>query len=262
MIKALHLRGFTSAGYNNYDLLDNNPDKYWQSPAIPAVDEFDIDLGEAKAVSAIAIFINNYKTDHKSDGDGWDFRIQNDTNDSGYETTPYGPVSLTNQLTIPILYGTFTEDTKRYWRFRIEPEDTTGPSYSTTLRLGCVWFCRAWTLIANEWPENDEIVFGNRLNYSMGGRPYRTAYRTTGLSRKPRTFYFTDDTNFGYAKSAYEDCRGSRLPLILIEDDTASTAKLCYFEDETFGYAKQGSALYQPTMTLIEAPYIPDGETY
>lgn len=259
MIKALHLRGMTSSGYNNYDLLDNNPDKYWKTPSSPATDALDVDLGEAKAVSAMAMFINDYKTDHTSSVNGWSHRCYYDDDDAGSYTGIYNAESLANQLTIPIFYKTFDSTTHRYFKFQIVAD--AGPG-QIALYIGCVWFCRAWTITANEWPENDEDIYGNRTDYSMGGRPYRTAYRSQAIVRKPRTFSFVDDTNFGYLRSAYADCRGSRLPLILIEDDTASTARLCYFADEPFGYAKNGAGLYMPTVTFEEVPYIPDGETY
>lgn len=258
MLAASHLSGWTSTGYNNYDVLDNNPDKYWQTPASPTADNFNIDLSEAKACAALVLFINNYSTDFTYATGGYRIGCYSDDDNSGYENTVFVNETLANETTTPIWYKEFTSATYRYWRVRYDALNTSAP----TLKIGGVWLGRVWTLQANEYPEDDHLIYGNRAVESLSGHPFRTAYRTLGVRTIPRTFHFPDATNFGYLKSAYEDSRGSLLPFILIEGDDDTTASLCYFSDEGLRYNKINSGIYQPTVTIQQLPYIPDGENY
>jgi hypothetical protein len=262
-VDANALRGWTSAGYSRHDVLDNNPDKYWQSPASAAADNLDIDLATVKRVDAIVLFINNYKTDHDYAGGGWRMSVYADSDDSGYESTQLTNLSIDNTLTNPIFIADLTSLTTdrdyRYWRVRLDPASAGSP----IIQIGCLWLGRERDLAqGNQWPENDAVSYLNKSQ--IGGGGYRFVLRQCSHGREimPRSFLINNSTNYDALRNAYDDSYGDGLPLVLEPDATMADAKAGYIINKSFAKVEGSSNIYRPSFTFQEIAYIPDGDNF
>jgi len=107
-------------------------------------------------------------------------------------------------------------------------------------------------------PNNDMDIYHNRRIVTPGGRAFTQAINSNPTSEIPRTYLF-DATDFAALSEAFNDSNGDLYPMVLVE---STDKKLVYFDGYSFSQRETAYQLYEPSINLVEVPYIPDGETF
>lgn len=241
-----------ASGYPKERLLDWNPDVYWK-PTSTADQTIVIDLGSAQQVQRFFLWIHNYTTNHTSGSSAVRVSYSSSVG-SGYTVWETRLFSAGFGLGTPIFAGSssLTAQTYRYWKIEFI-------NMATTIEVSGIFLCKKHSLIADEWPENDAIVYANRQVSGPGGRLFVSGVNRNAFREFSRTFYMTQTSHWTAFSDAWDACRGTLFPMVMIETDGIGT-KYCRFVDQGVDWNKFGHQLYRPTVRFREIPHIYPGE--
>lgn len=246
-----------ATGFPIENAFDNNPDTFWRATS-DADQTIDIDLGVARGVDALAIWLNNYKGDIFAASHT--IKLYSDDNDDGN----YSAVTLQDTvlpqlggIEFPIQVGISISSTvtKRYWRIIEDYGVITEVS-----DLAGIWLMQKNTISkSSQLPRNDTDRFHNQPSLSGGGREFIRSVNSVSQKILPRT-YLIEQSDFTALRAAHQDSRGRLLPLIAVE--SGQITRLVRFTSDDLGQNEISHEMYNPSFGLIELPYIPDGETF
>jgi hypothetical protein len=242
-----------AAGYPKERLLDWNPDVFWK-PTSTADQTIVLDLGAAQQVDRLAIWCHNYTTSHIGGG-GQQIRVSYSASvGSGYTTWMTNILAqyMNGSFPIVLFQNGLTAQTYRYWKIEFL-------NMTTTIEVSGIFLCRKYTLIANQWPERDKIVYANRKVEGPGGRLFVGGINRNSYRIIQRTFYMTQTSHFTALQDAWDNSRGCLLPLILSETDGIGN-KFVRFTDDALDQNKTGHQLWSPTIDFRQIPHIYPGE--
>ena len=228
--------------------LDNNLDTYWKSTGTANV-EVQVDLGEAKTVGAMLLFIRNYK--EISSG-----TVPYYWSDNGSAWTYAGSWPLTYTLS-PIRIATSgLGSSHRYWKIII-----TSPSH--VVELASTWWGSYYYIAqGNVLPQEDGDHFHNRVGVLSGGRVAAIGINRNYVENPSRRYLVKAGTPYSNLLNAFRDSRGIRHLLIVNEGPAQSYARVVRFADNILPRPVIGyGGLREIKIDLRGAPYIDDGET-
>lgn len=247
--------GGTTAGYSIHSAFDFNPDTYWKSNGA-ATQVVDIDLGAAKEISNFALWWHNYLDSSFTGGSMTAILASDDNDDGDYTaTTNIAALVLNSANAVPILMDDVGGSAKRYWRVTFSNMP------------GAIEISQFFLVVerqinqGHQWPDGERVIYKNRVYDAPSGRQFVTGMNSGSFRVFPRTYLFCGNTAWtAHAlKLAFDDCKGQRYPLILEED---STFALCRFGESELDRNEIAYRVFNPSFTLIEVPYIRDGETF
>lgn len=249
MNKAIALSATSEAtGFPKENLMDFNPDTYWKATSA-ALQQIVIDLGAAKSVTGIVIWINNYSGNQTTTT----YDILSSPDNAIY--TSRGTGNFGELSSQPIIIKDISVQTFRYWRFDFDASVTAG-------QISGIWYCQKFTIAqGNEWPENDLQIYHNRSFMSYGGRSIVQATNQNKVEQFART-YQLDEAKMTVLKNGFIDSAGTRLPVILQEGAANGDARLVRFGEDSLDENQFEYQLYRPTVRFIGMPYIPDGSNF
>ena len=229
--------------------LDNNLDTYWKSTSTANV-EFQIDLGEAKTVDVILLFIKNYK----------EINVGIFTyywSDNGSAWTSVSGATLADATTPIRIKTTGLGLSHRYWKIAMT-------SLSFVTELASIWWGSYYDIAhGNVLPQMDEDQFHGREIQLPGGR-----FAVAGLNRN-RTENFnrrylikSGDADFTDLRNAFQDSCGLRHPLVMNEGAVQADARVVRFAADIFANRLTALQVYDVQIRLEGVPYIDDGDSY
>lgn len=244
-----------ATGYPVTNILDNNPDTWWKSSDGTANRDLEIDLGSAKTVDALIVWVHNYTAMTNARG----IELSYSDDDSTYTfisgssalVDTAGPIRIRTS-------GLPTASPHRYWRIRINAD-----AGGQIPEISGVWLCQLFSpSVGNQYPEPDEDVAYNRYEESESGRAF-----VAGINSQPgveftRQFAFYSAADATELRNAWLDCIGRRYPLFLHEDTTQTNAVFCRFMEDRYNRARMGYLEYRPTVRFKSIPWIPAGEVF
>lgn len=243
-----------ATGFPKENLLDDNPDTYWKASSASA-QTIDIDLGSAKAVSGLFLFIHNYSTLTESGGIAATITLYRSSDNITY-TQVGGLITIGNMLLGPMRYSAISSITYRYWRLIIS-------NCNEALEISGIWLASLYTLsIGNEMPERDKYEYNNTTLEMEGGRTFVAAINKNPHYIFPRIYRIDGATIFGYLKSAHQDSAGQLRVLMINEGSDYTTCYLVRFSEDSFDKNEIDYQYYNPTVSFIELPWIRDNEAY
>ena len=248
----VHASNGDASGFPKENVLDYNPDTIWRGSAVPPV--IDIDLGTARSVQYLYAFYKNY-----AEVPGPDlsiFRIYYSDNGSSwtlaedflneFDQAPHRLFDIGSSLS------------HRYWRIQF-PDLTGGPNIDIAI-IACL---KKWTVaVGNSYPENDTTIYHNEIYQAGGGRQYARAINTLPQIIIPRTYKFVTEANMTALQGAFDDSRGSMLPLLLQEGTTNSDIRLVRFSSDQLAKNEIDYQIYNPSIVFNQIPYIDSGHSY
>lgn len=241
-----------ASGHTKEMALDWNPDTYWAASGVGTV-ELVVDLGSAKAIDRIALWIHNYTTDlnphanqyfnvyHSADGASW--------------TQWAGAVLLPGDQATQFLLNDVaaSQVTKRYWKIELVcPE--------VICELRAIYICSVYSLSqGNQAPESSPQKYLVDESKSLSGQVFTNLLSKHKFQTFNRTYLFTGITweNLAIVK-AWNACRGNWRPFLLYDDST--TFMVCRFADQIIPNG-ESYFVYRPMVTLQTEPYVEPGET-
>ena len=252
-MEAAHMHNSPSevTGHPAENALDNNPDTYWQ-PTSTNIQYFDIDLGSAKTVGCVLLFVKNYKTFGDSPAAIGCYWSDNGSSWNGISNFP-----TVKDISTPIRINTTSfGSSHRYWRIAILDQDE-------VIKLAGIWWGSYYNIAqGNEYPEADADRFYNRAAQLPGGRLGIVGINKNSSRLISRQYLFSRLTEFNELRSAFLDSAGRRVPLVLNEGSAQSDALLVRFANDEFAENETDYQLFQPSVSFIELPYIDDGDSY
>ena len=249
MFRAVCLSATSEAvGFPKENLMDFNPDTYWKATSA-ALQQIVIDLGSAKNITALVVWVNNYSGNQTTTT----YELFSSPDNAVY--TSRGTGNFGELASQPIIIKDISVQTFRYWRFDFDASATAG-------QISGIWWCQKFTISqGNEWPENDLQIYHNRSFMSYGGRSIVQAINSNKVEQFGRT-YQLDDAKMTVLKNAFIDSAGTRLPVILQEGAANADARLVRFGEDSLDENQFEYQLYRPTIRFITMPYIADGANF
>lgn len=245
-----------ATGFPKENMMDFNPDTCWKGN-VSATQILRFDLGSAKPVDSLVIFLKDYLTDYHVTKT-IDIQLNASTNGTDW-TTPNGELIFTaedmeNDGVQPIFIRELaSQKTYRYWQITLT-NITAQPQFA------CVFFCQKNTLDkGNQWPELDPDGFMNNHINASDGRVHSRIMTRKKIRVRNRTYLLTDDTDWNILKDAHDDSLGRFLPLIMVEGTEKIMMK---FSHDELSPNQIAYKIRQPSIEMIEVPYIEDGELY
>lgn len=248
--------GGEATGFPVQNCFDFNPDTYYKPSATGQV-TIDIDFGETVTIDQFAVWIHNYNHDYESGSQA--IGIATDDNDDGNytATTVFGSELWDNTVGTPIYfpYSSPTSATKRYWRFQVA-------NMTEIAEISQLFFLRKRTLSTDyQYPTSHVDVYESREIFADGGRRFVYGINSNVRKEWKREYQITNGTDWDSQplKQAFDDCAGTRYPLIYSDADGST---YCRFANQRIDSNEQDYRFYKPTVTYVTIPYIPDGESY
>lgn len=236
-----------ATGYEKENAFDLCLSTYWKGSST-AAQILSVDFGEAKTFDSGVIFVNN-NDESISSGTGL---LQYSADNSAWTTL----ASFTwNNTGVPLRLIDDTDESYRYWRI-------TASSVTNIAEVSLFMPTNKVTLSwANELPERSPLSYRNSVTRSGDFVRYVVGESNTGLQRFHRTYTALTSANLAILQGVYEDCRGSRYPLVIQEGATEATAKLVRIVNASFDPSMTCYGRYNVEMEFEEVPYITGGET-
>jgi hypothetical protein len=243
-----HYASSEATGFNKEMMQDNNPDTYWK-PNTTGNSTFHFDLGAAHSPDQAVLCIKNnslLSTPPES-------VFQYSDNDSDWthagDMTFGGHAHQFRHLDIS------SAGSHRYWRLNYN-------AANTEPFISGLWLCKEFDLgQGNEWPENDQYQFFNRISKAGGGRIFSSAISQNHIVARKRTYHFNNNTNFEALRDAFLDSGGRRWPLF-INETGGGDFRMAIFKDDKFNSVGKSYKRFNPTVEFLEVPIAASGAGY
>ena len=253
--------GAEATGFPIENAFDHNPDTYWKASTVDGA-TVDIDLGAATTVDGMSFWLRNW-SEFSLDA-GHRVELVSDDNDDGAYSAVTELVQLFPGLgsdaaaaTQPLVNtGTaVTPASKRYWRILYF-----GNPISTVAEFGGFWLHKVRDISkSSQLPRNDVIRFHNQKSRAAGGREFVRGINSKDIDVLPRT-YLIEETDWTALSEAFRDSKGTRLPMVYVE--SGEDQRLVRFGSDELAQNEIAHQVYNPTFTLVEVPWVPDGDTF
>lgn len=238
-----------ATGHLVESLNDFNPDTYWEkSTSATQYIIFDKNY-PVTSVDALVLFLKNY-----SSVSGVVTLQMDSTSGFSSPTTKVSSQALTDTATPIRIYDFASSGSERYWRLTMP---------NVVIDVGLVLLCKKWTVSqGREFPLSDTDEYYNQVLKAPGGREHIIMHNQVAGGTFTDTFQISGTTNFNAFKNAFDDAKGSGLPVLRQPGATNSTADLVRFVGGKFTRVEQDHEFYRPTIVSRLMPYVDDGEAY
>jgi len=244
-----------ATGYPKENVLDNNPDTYWKSTDGSVNQYFDFDLGSAKTVDTVVLWVHNYEDLTSSRV----VRLYYSDDEVTY-TFESGSPELPDSAG-PLRIRTLgTARTHRYWRIIIDGDAS---SLAEVPEISGVWFGTLWQpTVGSRYPESDAVMAGNGVAISNAGRQFGMAYRSCLQHLYTRSFRVTTDADLAEVQGMFTDSLGRLRPVFLWESSTQTDAHMCYLQTDEMNITEIGPDIHDTVLQFLSVPYIGPGDSY
>lgn len=242
-----------ATGHTKEMALDWNPDTYWAATGVGTVNII-IDLGAAKAIDRVALWIHNYTTALNPHSNQY-FNVYHSPDGSTW-TQWAGSVLIPGDQATQFLLNDVAaaQVTKRYWKIELVcPE--------VVVELRAIYICSVYSVSQGPQASGSEpqkyIIDESR---NLSGQVLTNLLSKHKFQTFNRTYLFATGTEWDSLPivQAWRACRGSWRPFLLVDDTTVYV--VCRFAAEIV--KNQLSYLcYNPTIALVTEPYVEPGET-
>ena len=246
----------TASGFSSDDVLDNNPDTFWKG-ASTAVFSLAIDLGEARIVDALAIWLHNESLVTTP----ITFNFYHSDNGTDWSTACIATVIYHTDLTgHPIRFSTVTTTATahRYWRM------TTAAVSNVAVEVSGFWCLREHDIgQGSSYPNRTNHTYHNTILKSRGGRRWPIAHNKNKQREMTLKFTTPGVTNFNAILAAYDDSQGDALPLIYRDSDSLTyIGDMVQFTNKSLPELETGHTIYMPTIKLQTLVHADPSENY
>jgi len=239
-----------AAGFPKEYAYDWNPDTFWLPTSHAAHQYLTYDFQAVTAVDAFGIYIKNPATPTSGD-----FIVESCDDDASYAAVTGASILVSGFSAGTYVYvDDFTSQTSnRYFRLRCNSTLDELPY------LAAVMFFRKRTITLSQLlPWNPTTQYYNTAVTMPGGRMLVQGNNSTASAIEPRR-YGIANTDYTALANAFADSRGRLYPLV---SDDGTNVRFCRFASDSLARNEVEYQYYQPTFTLNEIPYIPEGENF
>ncbi len=244
-----------TAGFPIENAFDYNPDTAWRATST-AQQTIDIDLGQVKQVDGFGAWIRNFLgvtfvVTHK-------YELFSDDDDDGLYTTQTLQSSVFPDLTsdFPLQFADAGNSvSKRFWRIVY-----TYAGSGDIPDIGGFFLTQEQIIVkSSNLPKNDSKQFFNRVASAGGGREFFRGVNSNSIDIDPK-MYLIEQSDFDELQNAFLDSKGRRFPMIVVqsgEDD-----RLMRFGSDGLSQQMISEQIFQPSFSLKQLPFVPDGEVF
>ncbi len=170
-----------------------------------------------------------------------------------------------------LVLNSFSSTTERYWRFRFT-NMSVAPQVAMVM-LGTLYDIESrwnWGSTPAGNATADSVRHGithfNDTVELQSGEKLVTTLRSQGAEKITRTWELINKTDYDNIVAAFDACRGSFTPFLMVQDDYQSSGRqrlMRFSVDSLDGLtAEPAYQLYNVTLPMEQLPFINDGEAY